>query len=194
MSENMLIFISRIAFEYRLSLKNICIIMGMEPTEENKKNIYDLIIESMPIRSNERNRFEYLFNYETINESEGQSKESLDNAFKFLRQYNQFKKADNKEKVQEIMKLLYDTDTKFKQLKETKDFSKAFTQEEQEIISKYRIKHCISNHSIARYLNIDRDRLSQGEQKLENSNLRKKAIMLSEYYEDVTKSIYKRRK
>lgn len=194
MSKNMMIFIGRIALEYRLSLKNVCILLKLEPTEENTTNIYNEITKDENLSYSLRDSYKYLFYYETNTESKEESAKALKDASNFITQYNKAQKSGNKEEVKNIMELLHKTDINFKQLKETKDFSKPLTQEEQEIITKYRIKYCISNSSIANVLNVDRDRLRYNERKIEDSVLNKKAVMLSEYYEDVTRNAYRRRK
>ena len=60
-SNNMYNFIAKMALEFRLSLHNVCRLLGKEPTDANKMEIYHKIIE-LNWELDAKNAYSYLFN------------------------------------------------------------------------------------------------------------------------------------
>ena len=180
-------FWGKVSLEYRLSLGNLCKLMMVEETEENKKMIYDGIMENAPLK----NEFNYLFYYETLGESEDVSKDSYSKALKFLNSYIIAKRANKNEEAIQILKELSKTDHNFESLK-GKTFEKPLTEEEATIITKYRIKYRISRVTIADAFNVGEKKLLIGEEKINDKILLKKLKSLSNFFIDADNQ--KRRK
>lgn len=184
-------FFSKIALEYRLSLKNLCKLMGLEPTEENKKIIYDGIISIYSLEEPYMvEKYNYLFNYETVVERDEVSSKSYRSALIFLTRYVNAKKRNNDQAVKDVLKDLTETDRNFKELIK-KELKRNLTVDDTIVISKYRIKYCYSRNYISNTLGINRNYLASTEGKIKDDNLKQKLKLLSEYNYDINKGQHK---
>ena len=177
---NMYNFIGKVALEYRLSLENICKLLKKEPTEENKKMIYESIMKTCSKRSELIRSYRFLFNYETINEDQKVSEKELSDAKTFIAEYNAAKKTNNDAIVRFVSKKLTRTDRDFKAITQ-KDLSKPLSPSEAYAIAKYRIKYCISKEAMTEIINIGDDKIRLGESKIADEILQKKLKLLSDY-------------
>ena len=180
MNKNKYNFIGTIALEYRLSLSNVCKILGKKPTEELKMELYNLIIESTDSIS-KKNAYKFLFNYETVTEKEEVSNLTYQNAYNFLNSYCSAAKSKNKEELtklkNEITKLSKDFETILRRDPKTK-----LTDQDYLTISKYRLKHAISLTTIASALNMRKDTISSKESNFQDSILKHKLELLNDYH------------
>ena len=181
-SEKFYKLFANIALEYRVSLNNLCFLMNEKVTEENKKKIYDELLNSYKGNKVVINKLKYLFNVETSGEDLQSSKQALRNSSLFILKYKEAKKAKDTSSVKE---LLLKTETDFKEFVKSKDLNEPLTKEEAEIISKYRIKHVISREALANILGISRRKLERGDRILEDEVLKEKIEILNSYYLDL---------
>ena len=174
------------ALTFRLSLKNICIIIGKEPTEENQKEIYEIFNLLFGSSSKFRIYYRFLFDYETTREPEFISESSLNAATLFFIRYRIATKNNDKETIKKLQEQLDSLDKKVSKLK-LRNKDKILTNDDYETIIQYRIKYALSKEKICSYLEIDRDVLRLHENKLENSKLKYKIDQLNEYCLDYRK-------
>ena len=181
--ENKYSFIAKIALEYRLSLGNICKLFNMEPNDENKIKVYNLIMSTI-INHDLRLAYDFLFNYETINEDEKSSALAFSKTLIFLKRYSKAQKSGDKEQLKLIMKELSKTDIDFEVVKKKDSHIKM---EEKDIlaISKFRLKYCISKTRMAESLDIGREIIHRGEEKINDNRLKQKLNLLSHFYDDL---------
>lgn len=178
--------ILKMALTFRLSLKNICIIIGKEPTEENQKEIYEIFNLLFGSSSKFRIYYRFLFDYETTREPEFISESSLNAATLFFIRYRIATKNNDKETIKKLQEQLDSLDKKVSKLK-LRNKDKILTNDDYETIIQYRIKYALSKEKICSYLEIDRDVLRLHENKLENSKLKYKIDQLNEYCLDYRK-------
>lgn len=175
--------IGKMALEFRLSLDNICKIMNKPVTDETKTEIYENIKNYMDDYYQLQDMFEYLFFYETVNESSKASLIAYNKARNYLLRYNEAIKEDNKEKVIEIRKELTKTDRDFKELR-NRGHEEKYTIDDIAIISKYRLKYAIPRETFC--LNFPKviflRNLEAREEKLESEILKNKIKLLADYY------------
>ncbi len=180
-------FICGIALEFRLSLKNICKILGWDPTEENKMKFYNIVEDIYGAKSYDIKKYKYLFFYETYDESENASRVSLTVALNFLNRYNNAIKSGDKDKIKEIISELHRTDDNLKKI--TDELREGvITPKTAEIITKYRIKYLIPRERFCKDYNISRDTLQKREREMESKILQEKNKKLLEYYFDIINS------
>lgn len=173
-------FYGQIALEYRLSLNNLCRLLQLDITDENKKQIYDEIIRSFPYTY--LDIFKYLFNYETILEPLFISKKSYKDSAQFIKAYIDAGKQENSIALKnQILKNLNQTDLEYKELRLNGELSL----KDVEIISRYRVKYAVSRVEIAESLNISRDELSRKERLLQDEILKYKLNELNTFLSDV---------
>lgn len=182
--EHLYKFILRLALTFRLSLKNICKLQGLEPTLENQMKIYNSIDELFSKDIDLKRAYDYLFNYETLNENDKLSIRSLGTANIFLAKYREIAKLGNKDDILKIDSNLEKLDGDFRQLEKGIDIS-TITDEDIVTISKYRLKYAISRERICDVLGISRDSLALREERLTNEVLKQKLKTLSNFYLDV---------
>ena len=175
-------YIAKLALECRLSLKNICKILKIKETEENKKLIYEKIIETLGNDRYKKNKYNYLFSYETVVESQEISKKSYNNAMVKKIYYDRAVLSGDKEKINSALQQLYATDLAYMNLKK-KDLSN-LDLKDTEIISRYRLKHNISKEKICSELSISSEALSSRELKLPDEVLKYKLLELNKYMAD----------
>ena len=193
-NEQKLKFIKKLALEYRLSIKNICRLLGQEPTEENQQFLYNIFVNEENISSyQEKIEFKYL-DYETTNE-----KIVIENATYMAAQMTLLKlqKAllNNDEcELQNIRNNLKRIDIDFSKLKSRKIWTKV-TEEEILTIAKYRVKHALSKREINRLLGIGDKTLSKFEERIQSDFWKTKIASLNAYNYDLCHiSVNKRKK
>jgi len=174
-------FYIKLALEYRLSLDNLCKIMGIDPTTENKKSLYDEILKNDHYVNNEV--YEYLFNYETINESEQASNEAYSGAVTFIKYYLNYKNNDP-ELAKRILNKLDYTDQEYKKVEaKYSKYSNSIDLEDVKVISMYRLKYAVSRAEIADWLGVNVQMLRRREIELDDELLQEKLKKLNEYSE-----------
>ena len=173
-----------IAFTFRLSLKNLCKLLGRSETEEEQMNLYNEIKENYKENYTLRIAYKYLFNYESKNQSEKESKKAYALGLFFLENYKIAKKEENQVKINKMLNELNKIDNEFNGLKK-RTKGDPITLEEILIISKYRLKYAISRESICDYLEISIGAVRHAEEKITDEKLKEKLKNLSEYYLDV---------
>lgn len=177
-------FVAKMALEYRLSLENICKLLKLEPTQENKNKVYEIIMELNKDNYELTEAYKYLFNFETINESAEVSSKSYSKAVWFLMQYNDAKKRGDTDRVDRVINLLNKTNKDLEQLMK-KGLPNRLTEEEISIISKYRIKYGISRSEFSNISGINKDRIARHERKIQDPVLRKKVDRLLDYHASI---------
>ena len=182
MSDNMYALIGKMALEFRLSLGNICKLLGKEPTDENKMEVYKKIME-VNWDLDVKNSYNYLFHYETINEDNNTAIMARSKAAVFLKKYSEALREQNQEKINLLLKQLIKTEEDFDRIRKN---GLTLNEEEITIISKYRLKHCISKTQMGYILDVDRRVLLTAENKITNPSLRAKLVKISEFFEDIT--------
>lgn len=185
--------IGDMALEFRLSLRNICKLLGKEPTEENRMAIYQSIIQAKNNDKDITSKFKYLFFYETINEQQNASRISYTKAVNYIKRYNKIAKEGTREQKVEILSELNKTERDLQNLK-YKLGNETLNAEEILIVSKYRIKHVMSRHWFSQYFNVSESSLRRAEVKLESNIIKSKLDTLNEYYLTITSPAQKRRR
>lgn len=178
--KNLYNLIFKVALNYRLSLKNICMLLGKEPTEENKQEIYDIFELLYGDNLNLRSYYVFLFDYETRSEPEFISNSALNLATLFFIKYKTASKSGDIETTKKLREQLDSLDKKIKLLR-FRDKEKQLTDDDYITIITYRIKYSLSKDNICSYLDINRDTLRVHENKLENSKLKYKIDILNDY-------------
>lgn len=174
----------KMALTYRLSLNNICILLGKEPTNENKKEVYDIFELLFGNNINLRNCYLFLFNYETYKEPEKISNVALISAYMFLKKYKKASRNHDKEEMRKLISELNDLDNKVKPLK-LRDTSKRLLKQDYFNVVDYRIKYSLSVNAVCNILKIKRDTLRDFEKRITNPRLRYKIDKLADYYLDI---------
>lgn len=189
-NEKVYIFIFKLALTFRLSLVNICKLLGKENTEKNKFEIYNVFVKLFGSDEDIRRAYEFLFNYETLNEPENISNKSLSMAVLFLKKYKNACESGNKESIDKITNELTKIDKQFKELS-YKDLT-VLTDEDALIISKYRLKYALTKEWVCNHFNIGYKKLESRENNYENRKLKYKLNLLSNYYLDLKYNSLKR--
>ena len=174
-------FVGKIALEFRLSLKNVCKLLGKEPNEKNKMNIYQIIKELNITTYEELN---YLFFYETVNEPENISKITYSRAVNYVKRYNKAKKDGNKEEVIKILGELVKTEKDFEEVRK-REYGKEYTKEEIDIISRYRIKHVMSRERCCNWFGFGESTIGVKEKQTDDNVLKIKIETLNERFKDI---------
>jgi len=173
-----------IAFTFRLSLKELCKLLGRSETEEEQINLYNEIKEKYKENFSIRSAYKYLFNYESKNQSEKDAKKAYALGLFFLENYMIAKKEGNKVKINKMLNELNKIDNQFNELKKRKK-GEPLTLEEILIISKYRLKYAIPREAACEYLDLTSSSVRHAEEKITDESLNKKLKNLSEYYLDI---------
>ena len=174
-------FIGKIALEFRLSLSNICKLSGKEDIEKNRMEIYDILVEASEKNHDLIGKYNYLFFNESLNESENISKISFEKAVNYIKRYKQAKKENNVDKIKELIRELNKTELDFNSIKE-KIGATRLSDEDIEIISRYRIKNMVSRMSFCQAFGIHRTSLEEREKKIKDPVLIKKLNTLGELF------------
>lgn len=177
-------FLGKVALEYRLSLNSLCKILGKEPNEELKLEIYNAILATVQPYSCIDDAYKFLFNYETLNESKEVIKYTISNYADFANRYNEAKRNKNSEEMENVNNALKEVDLKLQKLINRKQ-NYELTTEDYLVVSKYRLKYALSRYKISKILNISRDTLTDREKKIEDPILREKLNLLDEFYKDI---------
>lgn len=173
----------KIALTYRLSLDNVCLLIGKKPTEENKKNIYYICMQIYEDNFKLKSAYKYLFNFETVNEPYSISKKSFLLASMFFEQYKLASKQKDFESIKKLNYKLIEVDDKFSKLK-AGEINTAIPQDIT-TISKYRLKYAISRKRICEYLDVALRTFINKENEIQDEKLKYKLKLLSEYYYDL---------
>lgn len=169
-------FLGQMALEFRISLKNLCKFLGKENTETEKIQIYTNIMSTINDRDL-KEKYHYLFFEETHNEPENISRISYAKMINFFKRYV---KAELKEKSK-ILKELRKTEDDLNSIKH-KLGNQTLTEEEINIVSRYRIKHVISRVTFSKLFDVSRSSLRDAEKKSNNSYINAKLDILREFY------------
>lgn len=193
-NEEKLKFIKKLALEYRLSTKNICKLLGQEPTEENQQFIYNLFMNNDEILSyKEKKEFIYL-DYETTAERKQNEQASYMVAQMTLLKLQKALLENDKEQFQQIKDKISKIDTDFENLRKREKWVK-IKEEEILIIAKYRIKHALSKQEINRRIGIADTNLTKVEKTITSEFWSSKVKKLNEYNYDLCHvSVHKRKK
>ena len=173
-------FIKKLASEYRLSTKNICKLLGLEPTEENQQYIYNLFMTNDEIlRYEEKKEFIYL-NYETTGEEKQSDKISYTTAQLAVLKMQKALLTGDKDLVKQINDKMKKIDKEFADLRRRPKWIDV-TPEEILTISKYRVKHALSKNEINRLIGIGDGTLTKYERLIESEFWKTKIKKLNEY-------------
>ena len=176
-------FVAKIALEYRLSLSNVCKLLGKEPNDKNKLEVYEII--TSPIAADDlKLAYDYLFNYETVNEDEKSSSLALSKALIFLKRYTKAQKSGNTEEARLILKELTKTEEAYAKVRNKKDFTN-MTEEEIVAVARYRLKYCISKVRMTNILDVGKGFITRNEEKITDYRLQEKLQLLNNFYEDL---------
>lgn len=176
--------IFNMALTYRLSLDNICILLGKEVNETNKKDVYDACMYLYEKNIEIRKAFEYLFNFETLNESKEVSALALDSAKSFMSVYKEACNSGDKDRIRETKSSLLNIDKDFKKILNMQG-QIPLTKENMLVISKYRIKYGLSRKVISRCIGVHHTNFIRKEQEIEDEIIKNKLKILSEYHLDI---------
>jgi len=192
-NKNLWIFIGKIALEFRLSLDNICKILGKENTDDEKMKIYECLKSTTEGKENLLMKYKYLFFYETLREPENVSKIAYERAANYLKRYNHAKQEEEHDLVKQILTELDKTELDFISIK-GKFGKENLTDEDINIICRYRIKNVLSRLKFCEHFGINRSTLENREKGLTDTILIKKLNSISEYYLDLENSKLRKRK
>lgn len=184
-SKNMWGFWLRVALTFRLSLKNLCKFLGREETEEEALKLYNEFDSAFGENYSLKRAYDYLFNYETVNEPQKISDRSFKLASMFLLNYKMACQKKDKEDIKRIDAELDKLDTKYKKLKKV-TYSSSVSEDEALIVSKYRVKYALSRESVCDELGFSYHSMRLREEKLKDEYWKFKVNSLSQYYTDVT--------
>ena len=177
-NKNLYKFIGKIALEFRVSLDNICKMLGKEVTDDNKMNIYNLIIASSNVDVDLKERFNYLFFYETMNEPESISKVTYTRAVNYVKRYQKAQKDGNDK---EVLKELNKTENDLLEIQNNIGKSQ-LTEKQVEIIEKYRIKYVMSMLAFCQNFGIPRSTLDSRQKNINDVVLRTKLDCLADFH------------
>ena len=186
-NKNVYVLLGRMALEYRLSLSNICKILGWEPTEENRMKFYHIIEEIYFDNHRLLSLYKYLFFFETVHEKESSSKISYSLAINFLNRYKKALKDGDTEKAKKILRELNRTELEMdKVLPKLRE--RNLDSDDVVKISKYRIKHVIARESFSNFYDVSSSGLLRREKSIESEVITNKLNLLSDYFEDTVSS------
>ena len=188
-NKSIYVLLGRMALEYRLSLSNICKILGWEPTEENRMKFYHIIEEVCASNYKLLSLYKYLFFFETDHEKESASKISYSLAINFLNRYKKALKDGDTEKAKKILRELNRTELEMNNVL-PKLRERNIDRDDAIKISKYRIKHVIARDYFAKIYDITPSMLLRREKNIESELITYKLDLLSDYFEDI---IYKKK-
>lgn len=173
------VFILKMALEYRLSLENLCIILGIEAHKENQEKLYNIFDELFGKNTDLKLLYDFLFNCETIKENEETSLEALNSGYLFFYKYKLANKNRDNSKIEELTNELNLLDSKFNLLK-NRDNTKELTNDDYLVIFKYRLKYCLSRAELSKLLSINSTELVRKELELNDEKLRQKLKLLNQ--------------
>ncbi len=178
------LFVGKMALEFRLSLNNVCKLLGWEQTEENGIKFYTIIEKLIGSNSELLAKYKYLFFVETCSESEKASRIEYMTALNFLNRYKKATKDNDMVLIEKLNSELERTEINFKntllKLKESK-----LDNEDIVAISKYRVKNAIAREPLCQIYGIGIRALINGEKNLQSNILKEKIETLSTYLSSV---------
>lgn len=181
-----------IALKFRLSLKSICKLDGIEnPTSDDVIEMWNRIeVHFMNEPFSKTDPYRYLFSYETVNRPDKYEFSSLFAAKHFIKSLNEETDPEKKSKlISQISK----------EEREFKDFAKFYFPGKEislgdiNIIEKYRTKYAIKQQDIADMLHIDKHKFQSWEAQVDDEKLLYRIGQLNSYQLDLHE-VYKRRK
>lgn len=194
--EEELKFIANLALEFRLSLKNICKLLNVNPSDDNQVLFYNEIIRCLrDVTSIEE--FRYLV-YETSGESNQDSIKAYTSAkiyfLKYLRTKNRYLKGEVEyDEYKKCLQELKYTDIKFKKIVDS-GIKDNVSLENIKVLAKYRIKHAISKDKFANAYEIVRSTVSNWESLISSPVIRRKLNLLNEYNYEISRKNFKKTK
>ncbi len=184
------IFIAKMALEFRLSLDNLCKLLGREINENMKMDLYKNIELTIP-EFYMQEKYKYLFFYETLHEEESVSKIAYERALNFLKRYKKASK-EGKEEVNKILSELSKTDKDFQKIKLKPDKTN-LSDEEIEIVTRYRVKYSMPRKDFAEYYGFSSRSLEKRDRNVKDETLKKKVQILGEYFMDYRKERFRKK-
>lgn len=182
------VLVANIALEFRVSLNNLCKLIGKEDNEQNRLYIYQKIVEYVIKKDSDlTSQYNYLFFHETLNEPKNISNNSYNKVIEYLKRRKKAIKSGNREELIKISRELKKTEIDFAILLK-KNKSESLSDEDINTIAKYRIKRCLTQKKF--YINynlISRSNLSKREKMIESEDLKYKINILNEYFYDIGK-------
>lgn len=188
MEKEKLKLVSALALEYRLSLKNMCKILGLSTTGEEQNNLKEEILKMFE----DKNAINFLI-YETSNESSNASKSAYNLASLVWSNIAIALKSKDSKKIKSASKYLYDIDQKFMKLLEKENWL-SLTKEEFLIIAKYRVKYAMKIDDISSILKISRNTIINNEKLITNEKWKKRIEDLSTFNSSLHSASYSRQK
>lgn len=174
-------FIGKVALEFRLSLENICIILGKERDEKTQMEVYEILKEIAKGNQDLLIKYNYLFFYETVNESNNMSKIAYIKAVNYIKRYNKVVKDNDQEGIRKILEELNKTEEEFSKIR-SKFNNTILNEEDLIIISKYRMKHVLSREKFCTCFSVSRSSLEKKEKQMSDTLIKEKLKLLSEYF------------
>lgn len=191
MEKEKLKLVSALALEYRLSLKNICKILGLGETEKDQNNLKEELL-SITEDCDDKNAINFLI-YETSNEPSNASKSAYNLASLVWSNIAIALKSKDSKKIKSASKYLYDIDKKFAKLLEKENWL-SLTKEEFLIIAKYRVKYAMKIDDISSILKISRNTIINNEKLITNEKWKKRIEDLSTFNSSLHSASYSRQK
>lgn len=181
MSNEIYKLLGKMSLEFRLSLDNLCKLLGQEPNDLLKTEIYEKIVATAGNDVNLKERYRYLFGYETIKEPKKHSKVAYAIAYNYIARYKKANELQDKDKITALNDELNKTEIEFNKVK-SKFHNSRLSLEDVAIIAKYRIKFLISRDKLCQTYELSDDTIRRKEKEIESSILKSKLELLSEYY------------
>ena len=182
--KNMYTWLLKIALEYRLSLQNICIILGLDATEENQKKVYSIFEELFGSNNDLKVLYDFLFKVETKNELEETSLMALNSGYLLFYQYQIASRNRDTAKINNLKNELDSLDNRINKLK-NRDSSVKLTDNDYLNILRYRVKYSMSRAELCGMLNISSSDLIRFEAQLEDEELINKLDILNKHQIDI---------
>ena len=184
MNKEMYDFLLKLALRFRLSLKQLCELLGRPTTIEEQDKLFNEIDQLYGRHFELRVAYVYLFHHECAKDtlSSKGKKQFLANIF--LNKYMNACRENNKEEINKLNYELLKLDEEFKKIRE-KSKGQSLTKEEGEIVAKYRLKYAISREDVSYILGINSSGYRSIERSFKDINLRNKLTLLNEYYMNI---------
>ena len=211
-------FLGALALKYRLSLLNVCKLAVSFGIVAKSTTIYENLLNSMYSMYGHKNRnnsditpIKYLFNVETLNETQEVRKESYDAARSFIDTYkvvprslseieSEIKQAtqeNNEEKLgklrneQKAYSILYSEELNYdalkKAIRQSRSSGNKFMYSDNDILimSEYRLKYSLSRMAITADMDISTGNYTIREQRITDPKFVSRIQALNDFYEDL---------
>ncbi len=187
MKQNFYALILKMALEYRLSLENLCIILGIEATQDNQEKIYNIFEALFNKNTDLKVLYDFLFMNETKNEEDETSLQALNAGYLFFSKYKIANKNRDNEMINELMTELDSLDSRIKSLK-NRNNEYELTDNDYLDIFKYKVKYCLSRAELSNILNISSAELIKKELGVTDKKLKRKLNLLNKKQIDIVLS------